>query len=268
MPVAVTREQRLLTAEEHPVTALCFTPGTVLARLNCSPDSLCISDVYGVMHSSNRPMQQPENDKQKGDSPHRVLLFASLCIVLVMGAGMSISLIEGPPPSSFRSVEMLWDLEDFILGKDAIEEDLIGVGRAGVMADSLVVEDTLDAMITQALRPEAYVPEPLPEAEDGDDVLRKLGNGMASYYGNELAGNPTASGEIFDPTKLTAAHPTLPMGAHVRVTNLRNGNSVVVRINDRGPFVRRRIIDVSKRAARKLGMLRAGHSRVRVELLK
>lgn len=213
-------------------------------------------------------MHQPESDKQKGSSPYRILLFASLCIILVMGAGMSISLLEGPPPSSIRSADMLWNLEDLISGRDTPKEEFVAVGRAGVMADSFAVEDTLDAMITRALRPEAYVPEPLPEAEDGDDVLRELGEGMASYYGNELAGNPTASGERFDPTELTAAHPTLPMGSHVRVTNLRNGNSVIVRINDRGPFVKRRIIDVSQRAARKLGMLRSGHSLVQVELLK
>lgn len=91
--------------------------------------------------------------------------------------------------------------------------------------------------------------------------------GRASFYGEELAGNPTASGERFDPEKLTAAHRTLPLGSRVRVTNLRNGESVVVRINDRGPFHGNRIIDLSEAAARQIGMLKRGTARVQLELL-
>jgi rare lipoprotein A len=92
--------------------------------------------------------------------------------------------------------------------------------------------------------------------------------GTASYYGDELAGRPTASGERFDPGRLTAAHRSLPFGAKVRVTNLRNGRTVVVRINDRGPFTRRRIIDLSYAAARRIGMVAAGTAPVRIELLR
>jgi len=91
--------------------------------------------------------------------------------------------------------------------------------------------------------------------------------GVASYYGAKFHGRRTASGERFHQGKLTAAHPTLPFGTHVRVTNLGNGRSVVLRINDRGPFRKGRIIDVSKKAARKLGFVRAGTARVRVEVL-
>ena len=89
--------------------------------------------------------------------------------------------------------------------------------------------------------------------------------GRASYYGKEFAGRLTASGEPFDPTELTAAHRTLPFGTRVRVTNLANGRSVVVRINDRGPYAHGRIIDVSRAAAEKLGMVHRGIVRVRVE---
>src|SRR6056297_213133 len=96
---------------------------------------------------------------------------------------------------------------------------------------------------------------------------QELGEGSASFYGEELAGNPTASGERFDPAKLTAAHRTLPLGSRVRVTNMRNGESVVVRINDRGPFHGNRIIDLSEAAARRIGMLQRGTARVRLELL-
>lgn len=91
--------------------------------------------------------------------------------------------------------------------------------------------------------------------------------GMASYYGADFAGRPTASGERFDPSDLTAAHRTLPFGTRVRVTNLDNGRSVVVRVNDRGPYARGRILDVSVAAARALDMLHRGTARVRLEIL-
>ncbi|MFI8745388.1 septal ring lytic transglycosylase RlpA family protein [Pseudomonas sp. NPDC077186] len=92
--------------------------------------------------------------------------------------------------------------------------------------------------------------------------------GKASYYGDRHHGRKTASGERFDQHALTAAHRSLPFGTRVRVTNLSNERSVVVRINDRGPFVRGRIIDVSRAAAERLGMLRAGVVPVRVEQLE
>jgi rare lipoprotein A (peptidoglycan hydrolase) len=92
----------------------------------------------------------------------------------------------------------------------------------------------------------------------------ELGEGRASFYGPGLAGHCTADGERFDPTQLTAAHRTLPFGTCVKVTNLTNGREVEVRVNDRGPFVSDRIIDVSKAAAQQLGMLEAGVARVRL----
>jgi len=91
--------------------------------------------------------------------------------------------------------------------------------------------------------------------------------GKASYYGARHHGNKTASGERFDQHALTAAHRSLPFGSRVRVTNLRNDKSVVVRINDRGPYARGRIIDLSQQAAGRLDMLRAGVVPVRVEQL-
>lgn len=94
-----------------------------------------------------------------------------------------------------------------------------------------------------------------------------LDGGMASYYGRELAGNRTASGEAFNPTDLTAAHRSLPFGSRVRVTNQRNGMSVIVRINDRGPFARARVIDISQAAAEQIDMVRSGHAAVSIELL-
>lgn len=91
--------------------------------------------------------------------------------------------------------------------------------------------------------------------------------GIASWYGDQFAGKLTANGEIFEPDIVSAAHKTLPMPSAVRVINLENGRSLVVRINDRGPFVSGRIIDLSREAARLLGFKKQGIARVRVQIL-
>ncbi|WP_116472766.1 septal ring lytic transglycosylase RlpA family protein [Zobellella maritima] len=92
--------------------------------------------------------------------------------------------------------------------------------------------------------------------------------GKASFYGSRHHGRKTASGEKFNQHALTAAHRSLPFGTRVRVTNLRNNKSVVVRINDRGPYSRGRIIDLSEQAARELNMIRAGVVPVEIVALK
>ncbi len=92
--------------------------------------------------------------------------------------------------------------------------------------------------------------------------------GYASWYGPKFNGRRTASGEIFDMNKMTAAHNTLPFGTIVRVTNIRNGKSVVVKINDRGPFKKNRVIDLSYKAAKKLGMIKMGTAPVKITILK
>lgn len=93
-------------------------------------------------------------------------------------------------------------------------------------------------------------------------------SGYASWYGGKFQGRLTANGEIFDTNKFTAAHKTLPFGTMVKVTNISNGKSTVVRINDRGPFVEGRIIDLSHAAAEELNMLTAGVAPVKLEVLK
>ena len=92
--------------------------------------------------------------------------------------------------------------------------------------------------------------------------------GEASYYADTLDGNKTASGELYDKSALTAAHGSLPFGTKVRVTYLKTGQSVVVVINDRGPFAKGRIIDLSGAAAKQLGLIDAGHGRVRLEVME
>lgn len=92
--------------------------------------------------------------------------------------------------------------------------------------------------------------------------------GAASWYGKPYHGRRTASGQIYNMYQMTAAHPSLPFGTRVLVTNLDNGRSVVVTINDRGPFVRGRIIDVSRKAAGQLGFLNKGVTRVGVRIIE
>jgi rare lipoprotein A len=91
--------------------------------------------------------------------------------------------------------------------------------------------------------------------------------GVASWYGRDFHGKKTSSGEIYDMNAMTAAHKTLPLGVYVRVTNRDNGNSIVVKVNDRGPFVKNRVIDLSYAAAKRLGYDAIGTARVHIEAL-
>lgn len=100
------------------------------------------------------------------------------------------------------------------------------------------------------------VPAGPPAAERTDP--REIERGIGSWYGDGFQGRKTASGEMFDPDALTAAHRTLPFGTLVRVRNPANGQEVVVRINDRGPHIGGRVIDMSRAAATRIGLLRAG----------
>lgn len=111
--------------------------------------------------------------------------------------------------------------------------------------------------------PQAFVPPPPTTADERPQFMQV---GLASWYGPGFHGNLTASGERFNMNALTAAHRTLPFNSYVRVTDLATGRSVIVRINDRGPYEAHRIIDLSARAARELGITTDGTARVRVEL--
>jgi rare lipoprotein A (peptidoglycan hydrolase) len=92
--------------------------------------------------------------------------------------------------------------------------------------------------------------------------------GVASYYGKAFHKKRTANGEIFDMYKVSAAHKTYPLGTVVKVTNLKNGRSIRLKINDRGPFVKGRVLDLSYEAAKRLGFLSSGTTKVRIEVLK
>jgi rare lipoprotein A len=134
------------------------------------------------------------------------------------------------------------------------------LGRVGLWALAAAL------VASAACGPPKPVPAPPPERHGRVQV------GMATFYTSRLAGHRTASGERYDPEALTAAHLTLPMGTVLRVTRIDAGGAalsgpVVVRVNDRGPYGPGRILDLSLAAARRLGMLKAGVARVRVEVV-
>lgn len=109
-------------------------------------------------------------------------------------------------------------------------------------------------------------PAPIAFARENTAIVQTI-KGVASWYGGKFHGRLTANGERYDMNELTAAHPSLPFGSRVRVTNRKNGRSVIVRINDRGPYIGRRIIDLSHAAASKLGMVNSGTAPVTLEVL-
>ncbi len=110
-------------------------------------------------------------------------------------------------------------------------------------------------------------PRPTIGSGHPDRSIDAVQTGMASWYGGKFHGRQTASGEAYDMWRMTAAHKTLPFGTIVRVTHSGNGKSVILRINDRGPFVKGRIIDVSRAAAVKLDLFGEGVAKVRLEVL-
>lgn len=117
--------------------------------------------------------------------------------------------------------------------------------------------------------PWVFIRPPLaPEEPRAPAPAQATQQGLASWYGPRFHGRRTANGERFNKFHLTAAHRTLPFNTRVRVTNLRNGRSIVVRINDRGPYIRGRIIDLSYAAAQQLGMHQHGVIQVKVEVLR
>lgn len=119
------------------------------------------------------------------------------------------------------------------------------------------IDTSLDARLQRAL---AAVPS------SGAELLHKAEVGIASFYGAAFKGRKTASGERFDPMAATVAHRSLPLGTEVKITNLENGRTVNAVINDRGPFVHGRIVDVSYMLAHQLDFVRSGMTRVKIEV--
>ena len=139
----------------------------------------------------------------------------------------------------------------------------------GALVSAPAIAQTPPSTTKSDSPPPAAAPAPVPAAPaasapaaTGDPM-----EGLAAYYSNRLNGRRTASGQVFDQNALTGAHPTLPFGTKVKVTNTKNNRTVVVRINDRGPTQPGRVIDLSRAAAGKLAMLRAGLVPVKLEVV-
>ena len=137
-------------------------------------------------------------------------------------------------------------------------------GRTLILAASVCA--LFPSVFSRAAEP-AREPAVCPASASSTPTAPRHIIGNASWYGSQFANRPTASGQLFDPEKLTAAHRKLPLGSKVVVTNLHNGRSVLVTITDRGPYWANRDIDLSYRAARVLGMVQRGVARVRIEPL-
>ena len=136
--------------------------------------------------------------------------------------------------------------------------------------DSEVVEDVPASAPSShsAPKPETAITAPAVQPPPAQPSVVSVSTGEASWYGPGFYGNRTANGEVFRPGTLTAAHRTLPFGTKVRVTNLWNGRSAVVRINDRGPFIGHRVIDLAHGAATQLGLVASGIAQVKLEVLR
>jgi rare lipoprotein A len=155
----------------------------------------------------------------------------------------------------------------YIFATLLIAADLLGLGAA-ILFPAEGAVPTASFMRTAESFSAARRPiEPVSLSPQEQAPSRDRMAGVASWYGEHWQGRKTASGKRFDVHKLTAAHRSLPLNTHVRVTNIENGKSVIVLINDRGPYVDGRVIDLSTAAARRLGMIKKGLVPVRIEIV-
>ena len=182
---------------------------------------------------------------------HQIRLRAALA--LGTAAMLALPAQASAPGAEYVSAPVVQDVAPDLLEVFAPFDEL---PDAPEPAGNVVDLATIDPPIEEA------VPEPVDTAAG-----RSLGSGIASYYGSRFHGRPTASGERFNMNAMTAAHKRLPFGSKVRVTNSSNGKSVVVRINDRGPFTPGRVLDLSKAAAQEIGLIQRGHGTVKLELI-
>lgn len=133
----------------------------------------------------------------------------------------------------------------------------------------IVMGCAVAALVALSARSEARPPDTVvfakPAAQKPAEVITRIG--VASWYGEQFQGNPTASGEVFDMNRLSAASRDLPLGTKIKVTNLKNNRSLVLKVNDRGPYVHGRFLDLSKEAAKQLGFMNAGLARVEARVV-
>ncbi len=180
------------------------------------------------------------------------------------------------------SVGMAWNLIGFGAAASALVMSLPLQAAEGLEAEAPEISSRLERLLDSVAVPKSVLTPaeirvlsppapsallPLPKLNPLPSVVRVM-TGEASWYGPGFYGNRTASGEIYRPGTMTAAHRTLPFGTKVRVTNLWNGRTAVIRINDRGPFIAHRVIDLGHGAASHLGLTASGIAQVKLEVLR
>lgn len=209
-------------------------------------------------------MKGPKSPRGRRSAPARLATGLTAALALGLGLGSSgqaqVASDGAAAVSSFAAAAPLAGPQFQPREEAAFEQAFADLPRA--INDTAARGGAVDVTEVAAGSPSA-----IPASSAPATIASHLGTGTASFYADRFHGQRTASGEAFDNTAMTAAHRTLPFGSLVRVTNPATGASVVVRINDRGPFTRGRTIDLSRAAAEQLGMVRAGHARVELELV-
>jgi len=217
-----------------------------------------------TMGERTRPARAPHSAQRTHGIAMRAV-FAVCCFAVPLGASTAQEATEqqnnAPVPATAPQAEIVPEIPFAQQFEGVIEP----IDPDSATIDPIVPGDAVDL---DSFDPPIEVPPPPPPEPRGGTVIRSMGTGVASYYGRRFHGRLTANGERFNMNAMTAAHKTLPFGTRVRVTNPRNGRTVTVRINDRGPFIRGREIDLSRGAAERIGMISSGHARVRLDIVR
>lgn len=151
-------------------------------------------------------------------------------------------------------------------GSDLVSPDIVATDDDPIVA-ALAEQSTLRSTLAKVRSGNVRSGQTLSDSVTADVMRMEPDTGKASYYGDAFHGKKTSSGEVYNMWAMTCAHRWLPFGTHVKVTNLRNGKEVVVRVTDRGPFHHGRLIDLSKGAAKELDMIRSGTTEVKIEVV-
>ena len=193
----------------------------------------------------------------------------SLKYILALTAGLSLSPLHA---EMVQSSSLTNDVEGSNLAARVLSKDSQNFNSRFSNVNSLsITERSGDQIRRQTIAAKIDIPEEEPSVIEklntvASNTVRKFSqSGVASWYGRQFHGRKTASGETFDMNGLTAAHRSLPLNCYIRVTNKDNGKSVIVKINDRGPFHGNRVLDLSYGAAKQIGLANAGTANVNIE---
>lgn len=190
----------------------------------------------------------------------------SLLTMMTLGLSLSQANADMVQSSSFNNDNDSSSLAARVINKDGAQSN-----RLSTLNGLSITERSGDKIRRQTLAAKVEVPEDEPSVIDrlntvaSNTVRRFSQTGIASWYGRQFHGRKTASGDTFDMNALTAAHRSLPLNCYIRVTNKDNGRSVVVKVNDRGPFHGNRVLDLSFAAAKQIGVTNSGTAKVSIE---